>query len=116
MLLAALILAAFIKGGLILEPQHPTDMTHISPPPHTTHRPYVHSYARTHDTHRPTTQNTQAPHTPPLPDPLHIHILTMPYEKDSSLRYLTSSPGPWTMTLQVLMRLEFSCQMSMTPF
>ena len=78
MLLAALILAASIKGGLILEPQHPTDMTHISPPPHTTHRPYVHSYARTHDTHRPTTQNTQAPHNPPLPDPLHIHILTMP--------------------------------------
>ena len=50
----------------------------MSPPPHTTHSPYVHSYARTHDTHRPTTQNTQAPHNPPLPDPLHIHILTMP--------------------------------------
>ena len=53
-------------------------MTHNSPPPHTGHSPYVRSYARTHDTHRPTTQNTQAPHNPPLPDPLHIHILTMP--------------------------------------
>ena len=56
-------------------------MTHISPPPHTTHRPYVHTYARTHDTHRPTTQNTQAPHNPPLPDPLHIHILTTPMRR-----------------------------------
>ena len=78
MLLAALILAASIKGGLILEPHHPTDMTHNSPPSHTTHNPYVRTHARTHDTHRPTTQSTQAPHNPPLPDQLHIHILTMP--------------------------------------
>ena len=77
-MLFALILAASTKGGLILEPHHPTDMTHISPPPHTTHRPYAPTYARTHDTHRPTTQTTQAPHSPSLPDPLHIHILTTP--------------------------------------